>query len=885
MQELTFDEVRLVLGREETGIEAKEEVTFQEGLRTKMIEKCGVMGVEFATNVADWIESCIKAGFVPMFKTKYAKKSLDNCALGVCWGAKGTVPSQWFKDIPSDDRGSNWKLLLQKYGTEEQKKLAGRKKLVGGAPGETFYYHDAQLLCSKCAKKVKDEEPIPINDNSDSMEYFGIPYAELSKDKCHQCGGELTTPKKERTPEVGGKISGKEVGFTAYAGPVPITVTVDLEEVKETLTEMGYPISKMSPKLIDNNIGAEAETLLMKLEAKKALRVKVSFCPMVRDNLDWFEKEGADFRVKDDFMQDFLMEVSPEIERVHGLGDEIYGEPLEVRTPVDYDSKDMDWIAPPKKIRHNKFVQFDKGELRNVVEVGIEDKELFYRDDPAIKRKIIVSTTVGDPDPDYLNWKAYIVDINGTEALIFVKEQDILVGKVEDLISPLFSRSEARILLRWIDTVDTFAVPKKTIEKLKSLIGLWASDARTTQDAKVKGAVRVEEGKVKIYMTGMTTWKVGVQWATGRERDSGDYIFGLLAPVEGWIWTTKSKVKALEVLRALESHRAYDVLMYYDRPIPDPEVGGELTIFPPSHTETGRLDEPSMRSLREQIGMWEGVQGKTPQEINAMIDAKLERSEHWQKYEYWAQKIGIPHLIDLVPFTKEQIIEALRTDEHLNNLSMEQWDAQDVHITRLARDRGFPAWSLANSVSLLKHVAKYHIVSDIERPETVEVEREPWVPPEREEPYETIRECLEEAKADIMGRCANIPRHYLKDCIQVHEAALRDIEMLILNDQDLYNKGPYSRKWPKTRDDIIEYAYYWCENAFKPNAEEEIEELRKPTGDKAKDIANKLWIPYLEQFVEIPREERTTLTDECKRTVKFSIQDMETCLRDKWKKP
>lgn len=38
---------------------------------------------------------------------------------------------------------------------------------------------------------------------------------------------------------------------------------------------------------------------------------------------------------------------------------------------------------------------------------------------------------------------------------------------------PLFSRSEAVLLLRWIDTADTFALPKETVKKLRSLVALW----------------------------------------------------------------------------------------------------------------------------------------------------------------------------------------------------------------------------------------------------------------------------------------------------------------------------------------------------------------------------------------------------------------------------
>lgn len=44
------------------------------------------------------------------------------------------------------------------------------------------------------------------------------------------------------------------------------------------------------------------------------------------------------------------------------------------------------------------------------------------------------------------------------------------------MISPLFEREEAILLIKWLDVnlVDTWAVPAETIKKLKSLVGLWA---------------------------------------------------------------------------------------------------------------------------------------------------------------------------------------------------------------------------------------------------------------------------------------------------------------------------------------------------------------------------------------------------------------------------
>ena len=38
---------------------------------------------------------------------------------------------------------------------------------------------------------------------------------------------------------------------------------------------------------------------------------------------------------------------------------------------------------------------------------------------------------------------------------------------------PLFSETEAILLLRWLDTADAYPVPRKTVKKLRSLVSLW----------------------------------------------------------------------------------------------------------------------------------------------------------------------------------------------------------------------------------------------------------------------------------------------------------------------------------------------------------------------------------------------------------------------------
>lgn len=80
--------------------------------------------------------------------------------------------------------------------------------------------------------------------------------------------------------------------------------------------------------------------------------------------------------------------------------------------------------------------------------------------------------------------------------------------------------------------------------------------------------------------------------------------------------------------------------------------------------------------------------------------------EHAKKYEDLARQIGIEELKALVPATPERIRKALeRGDAHLNTIPLRHWDAAAMKLD--LRKRGL---SLAEGVSLLKHVAQWHYV-------------------------------------------------------------------------------------------------------------------------------------------------------------------------------
>jgi len=76
------------------------------------------------------------------------------------------------------------------------------------------------------------------------------------------------------------------------------------------------------------------------------------------------------------------------------------------------------------KLRHNKFIPVERGDLSNVVEVAIEDEESFKKSHhPRIKKKYQFTTTMGDPDPDHLNWYAVLERVNGDDVLTIVQRK------------------------------------------------------------------------------------------------------------------------------------------------------------------------------------------------------------------------------------------------------------------------------------------------------------------------------------------------------------------------------------------------------------------------------------------------------------------------------
>lgn len=120
---------------------------------------------------------------------------------------------------------------------------------------------------------------------------------------------------------------------------------------------------------------------------------------------------------------------------------------------------------------------------------------------------------------------------------------------------------------------------------------------------------------------------------------------------------------------------------------------------------------------------------------------------HEQKYDELARWLGIDALLKLVPFSYDAVQRALAEgDKHLNTLPLKRWDAQhgvppgEVQrcptckqvIAQQGRDEGVWglirlrlrqerrhggvrkrfAWSLSDTVCVLKHAAKFHLKAE-----------------------------------------------------------------------------------------------------------------------------------------------------------------------------
>lgn len=157
---------------------------------------------------------------------------------------------------------------------------------------------------------------------------------------------------------------------------------------------------------------------------------------------------------------------------------------------------------------------------------------------------------------------------------------------------------------------------------------------------------------------------------------------------------------------------------------------------------------------------------------------------------------------------------------------------------------------------------------------------------------EAIEAAKEETLASARRRCGRGAPWAANDCVRFQERVLDELELYINNDEELYNNGPNSDHYDEIVDNVIEWIKDSVETTFKPEAEEEIDEMyqveieetdpEKRNEQKVKGIVNMLTVPFLEQFTEIPKEDRRRAVNDTMTSIRYSLDDFKTALKEHW---
>lgn len=105
-----------------------------------------------------------------------------------------------------------------------------------------------------------------------------------------------------------------------------------------------------------------------------------------------------------------------------GLAEEIASRCRYMPTEEDLASCVLDVL---RERQHNKFLQIKRGDLKFVSEVSIIDEKRYEEGmEGPPRKKIAMTTTMGDYDPDYMNWYAIIEPVDAeSDALVLVKRK------------------------------------------------------------------------------------------------------------------------------------------------------------------------------------------------------------------------------------------------------------------------------------------------------------------------------------------------------------------------------------------------------------------------------------------------------------------------------
>lgn len=85
--------------------------------------------------IGKWIDACIRAGGLPMFRTRFAGARWgDNMVLAVCYGdEEPPISGGFFTDVPEEDiermerETGDWRWIVEKYGSDELRAFVAEK--------------------------------------------------------------------------------------------------------------------------------------------------------------------------------------------------------------------------------------------------------------------------------------------------------------------------------------------------------------------------------------------------------------------------------------------------------------------------------------------------------------------------------------------------------------------------------------------------------------------------------------------------------------------------------------------------------------------------------------------------------------------------------------
>jgi hypothetical protein len=168
----------------------------------------------------------------------------------------------------------------------------------------------------------------------------------------------------------------------------------------------------------------------------------------------------------------------------------------------------------------------------------------------------------------------------------------------------------------------------------------------------------------------------------------------------------------------------------------------------------------------------------------------------------------------------------------------------------------------------------------------------PPVPPVREWGDRVFDAHNAAAKEALDVISCTVPPWAFGKCKELQEWMLDEMHNWIQNDEDLYRYGPSSYQWPDVSMNVLTWFEERAKEIYHPEAEQELRKLRKAEivpeeegarkEQLARQMADALFAPFLEQFTDIPVKEREEATKETVRALHVTMNVYTEILKEHW---